>query len=138
MEKRALPLVVLAALAGTSCSVLPRTDFGRGPRIEWDKQIVLVNRHCEANPDPALLDYDPTFGGKHHREVIWVIDKTDDETAVIDIKPAEKQDPKNPQRGGRIQGLLGKTSFEFEPGVDARSSGIPRYEPPYDGSRGVL
>jgi len=139
MAKRALPLgLLIAALAAGGCSILPRTDFGQGPRIEFDKQIVLINRHCETNPDIALLDYDPTFGGKHRREVIWVVDKSDEEEATISVKSAEKQDDKNRERGDKIRRLLGKTDFVLEPGVDAVSSGIPKYKPPYDGSKGVL
>lgn len=139
MVKRILGLAALALSAGACTSVLPNRTFDEGPTVQWDKQIVLINRACHANPDIAVLDFQPGGGGHPRTEVIWVVDKRDEEEAFITAKPNDKQDPGDPAgRGREIREMLRAVEFHLPPGVDAVSSGIPRYRPPFKPGEGVL
>lgn len=138
MVRRVLALLALLLSTSACTSILPRGGFDDGPQVEWDKQIVLINRACRANPEMAELLYQPPPGTRP-TEVIWVVDKGDHEEAFITAKPDGRQDPADPAgRGKNIREMLRDVEFRLPPGVDAVSSGIPRHRPPFKPGEGVV
>jgi len=124
--------IVFLAVAWTGCPSTTGPPQG-GPFV-WQgaiEPVIIISRDCEASPDVTVIDYQGPGLAQGRTQVVWVVDKNDDETLRITPKEATAQDPGNSQRGDQIRGLFGER-FEIPPGAeDAIRSGPPKVPPPF-------